>query len=196
MRPARYTEAETRALILKAADELINKYGFRKTTIADIAKACGFSPANVHKFFGNKAAIKRAIAAQLMEDMYDGAARAIDTTEGAEQKLRTMIKTVHEITLFHFNQKTNAMEGFALAAEEKWPEIQNYRMKLLAKLKDILRTGHESGEFKITDIERTANGIHMALFRLFHPQMVIENIDEPDSGDAEILTEVLLSAVK
>jgi len=63
MRRLNLSEEETRALILENAYALFNDVGFNKTTIADIAKACGFSSANVHKYFGTKSAINQAINA-------------------------------------------------------------------------------------------------------------------------------------
>ena len=52
---------ETRKRILDEARGLFRTYGYAKTTVADIAQACGMSPANVYRFFASKAAINDTI---------------------------------------------------------------------------------------------------------------------------------------
>ncbi|MEM9284527.1 MAG: helix-turn-helix domain-containing protein, partial [Pseudomonadota bacterium] len=69
------SEAETRDLILDEAGRLYTEIGYDKTTIADIARACGFSSANVHRVFGTKARINRAMAERKLQGQL-AAARA------------------------------------------------------------------------------------------------------------------------
>jgi len=42
---------ETRARILKVAEEHFRRIGYHKTSVADIASELGMSPANVYRFF-------------------------------------------------------------------------------------------------------------------------------------------------
>jgi AcrR family transcriptional regulator len=51
---------DTRTRILDVADRLFRHYGYAKTTVADLARELGMSPANVYRFFASKLEIGRA----------------------------------------------------------------------------------------------------------------------------------------
>ena len=53
--------------IVEAADVHFSHYGYGKTTVADLAKAIGFSKAYIYKFFDSKQAIGQAICTQCLE---------------------------------------------------------------------------------------------------------------------------------
>ena len=53
----RLTRDETRERFMIKADELFRQFGFGKTTVADITRELGMSPANIYKFFPSKDAI-------------------------------------------------------------------------------------------------------------------------------------------
>jgi AcrR family transcriptional regulator len=56
-----------RQRIVQAAIRLHREFGFRKTTVADIARGASMSPANVYRFFVSKQAIEEAVVADLFE---------------------------------------------------------------------------------------------------------------------------------
>src|SRR5579859_4015316 len=55
-----------RQQILQAADEHFRLYGYRKTTLADIAKAIHLSTPYLYKFFDSKQALGEAICSQCL----------------------------------------------------------------------------------------------------------------------------------
>ena len=196
LRPAKLSEDETRALILEKAYALFAEVGYNKTTVADIARACGFSAANVHKFFGTKSAINQTIAGMMMSEKLDEMRAAVERKQSAAEKLRAFILTIHKSTLESFQHRAKVYETLAAAAEEKWPVIRDYRMALLTSVRDIIAYGCERGEFEVDDVDATAQAVHMSLIRLFHPLNVVEMIGEPDAGDAETLIDFLVNTLK
>jgi AcrR family transcriptional regulator len=58
-----------RQRIVQTAIRLHRKIGFRKTTVADIARGTSMSPANVYRFFASKQAIEEAVVADLFEQV-------------------------------------------------------------------------------------------------------------------------------
>ncbi|MCC8956202.1 helix-turn-helix transcriptional regulator [Bradyrhizobium sp. Pear77] len=58
-----------RRRIVQAAIRLHREIGFRKTTVADIARGASMSPANVYRFFPSRQAIDETIAADLFDRM-------------------------------------------------------------------------------------------------------------------------------
>src|SRR5258708_35484741 len=55
--------------IVQAAIRLHRQIGFKKTTVADIARGASMSPANVYRFFASKQAIEEAVAAEFFEQV-------------------------------------------------------------------------------------------------------------------------------
>ncbi|MEM6539277.1 MAG: TetR/AcrR family transcriptional regulator [Pseudomonadota bacterium] len=189
------TEQETRDLILDRAYGLFADIGYNKTTIGDIAKACGFSSANVHKHFGTKSAINQAIASVMLEEKLKEGRAAVARHRSASKKFTALIKTVHESTLKSFKHRVKVYDTLAAAAEEKWEAIRAYRLELMAMVRDIVSLGCETGEFSVKDVDRATQAIHMALTRVIHPANIVEMIDEPDAGDIDTLTEFLLAGL-
>jgi len=69
------TADETRFEIMRRATELFVHYGYSKTNIGDIAKACSMSPGNLYRYFRNKQGIGEAVVQEYM----DAEQAAIDT---------------------------------------------------------------------------------------------------------------------
>lgn len=194
-RPA-LSEAETRELILSEAYSLFKEIGYRKTTIGDIAKACGFSPANVHKHFGTKSDINQAIASVMMDEKISEAKKAVAKRRSPSMKLRVFVATIYESTLESFRHDKRVFETLSSAAEEKWEVVRNYRLTLKGMLTDIIREGCEAGEFTSPNIGRTADAIHMSLIAVFHPANIVEMLDEPDAADVDTITDFLLAGLR
>ncbi|MEL6370312.1 MAG: TetR/AcrR family transcriptional regulator [Pseudomonadota bacterium] len=186
------SETQTRELILEEAYTLFTDIGYRKTTMGDIAKACGFSAALVHKHFGTKSAVNQAIASVMMEEMLTEARGAITRHRSAAHKLRTFIKTIYQGTLERFQHKNKVFETLSAAAEEKWEVVRAYRQDLYAIVHSIIEEGNASGEFNIQCPDRTTKAVHMALTRVFHPVNIVEMIGEPDEGDVDDLVDFIL----
>ena len=59
----------TRCRILAAAERFFREIGYQKTTVADIAKSLGMSPANVYRFFDSKRSINEAVVARVTQEV-------------------------------------------------------------------------------------------------------------------------------
>jgi AcrR family transcriptional regulator len=72
-----------RQSILAAALIQFGRYGFRRTSMADIAKEAGVSRASLYSHFENKGEIFRGLSASLHEDALRDAATALKGNDGA-----------------------------------------------------------------------------------------------------------------
>src|SRR5580765_1026001 len=91
MAEAAASRPDPRARILDEAERLFRHYGYTKTTVADIARELGMSPANVYRFFQSKAAIHEALVDRLVADVEIGALRIARLPLSAEQRLRLFV---------------------------------------------------------------------------------------------------------
>ncbi len=189
------TEEQTRALILEKAHGLFAQYGYNKTTVADIANACGFSSASVYRHFSSKSAINEAMADLMLKGMIAVADTAMAERESATDKLTAMIESLHAQTVENFSGREKMHETLLAGIEEKWDAILQYRSALLERATALVRLGVDQGEFHVTDIEQAALGLHMSLKRLFHPLVVVDMLDEPDAGSVPIFLDFAFAAL-
>jgi AcrR family transcriptional regulator len=73
---ARRTADDKRAVILGAAMKLFGLYGFRRTSIDDIAREAGIAKGTVYLYVETKEALFRALSQSLVDQMMEAARRA------------------------------------------------------------------------------------------------------------------------
>lgn len=179
------TEAETRSLVLDEADRLFTEIGYDKTTIADIARACGFSSSNVHRVLGTKGDINRAIANRKLQGKIEILRDACAAQPDPAKKLEAFYRTIHDINITTFSEHKRVHHMVAAAIDERWEEVQRYRIGLLHLIRDIVAEGAETDAFDVDDIDATARAIHMGGLRFCHPLACAEMEDEPDDASVE-----------
>ena len=81
-------------LIVQVAERLFRHFGFEKTTVADIARELGMSPANVYRFFRAKSDIEEAVCMDLLRRSEAEAGRIAVSGDTAAQRIRNLIGTV------------------------------------------------------------------------------------------------------
>ena len=59
-------KVDTATRILDEAERLFRHYGYTKTTVADIARELGMSPANIYRFYASKTKIHEALAERML----------------------------------------------------------------------------------------------------------------------------------
>src|ERR1700741_736510 len=77
-----------RQQILQAADEHFRLYGYRKTTLSDIAKSIHLSTPYIYKFFNSKQAIGEAMCWHCLSAVLSEIEASIEKTKSPVEKLR------------------------------------------------------------------------------------------------------------
>ncbi len=73
---------EKRQSILDAATTQFSQYGFRKTSMEDIAREAGLSRPSLYSYFANKEDVFRGVSQQLSEDAFRNAQIALTSNRG------------------------------------------------------------------------------------------------------------------
>jgi AcrR family transcriptional regulator len=95
-RPAR---ADTARAILDAALGAFSRYGFRRASVDDVARAAGVAKGTVYLHFESKEALFRAVAARLADDILERTAAARRTRAPAARRLEDVLAAKF-LTLF------------------------------------------------------------------------------------------------
>lgn len=159
-----------RAQILDAALIRFQKYGYSKTTMAEIAKDSDMSAANLYRYFKNKQDIAAACANQCMCDQLEIMRELVrQPSSSAAEKLRNFaiegLKATH--LLFVDQPKINELVEFITSERQ---DIVHEKLKNQhALITEILVQGNQSGEFDIDDVVTTSRAVQNALVKFTVP---------------------------
>ncbi|MES2884743.1 MAG: TetR family transcriptional regulator [Pseudomonadota bacterium] len=195
MRSASITQPEVRSQILSTAERLFRSYGYGKTTVADIARECGMSPANVYRFFESKAAVNEAITEVLLDEV-EARAKAIAAEQRpVSDRLRKMLLEMHGFALERYLNESSVHELCAKAMDEQWGVIEAHIQRTRALTRSLIEEGMKSGEFARRDLDATASAVHNAMLPFCHPQVVAENFAKDQKRQAMQMGEFLVRAL-
>lgn len=171
MKTARPTREQTRLRILTTADELFRRYGFGKTTVADIAQELGMSTANIYKFFPSRNAILEASAERNVAMMQAELTAIAESGGRAMPRIKRCV-----LAIFHFHEELlqNERQIFKLvvsAIEENWPCIRQFDDFLLATLTRLVREGIKTKEFRTADPDKSARALLDSLTVALYPHL-------------------------
>jgi len=180
-------EHERREQIIRAADEHFRRYGYNKTTVADLAKAIGVSGAYVYRFFESKQAIGEAVCAMTLGRI-DALLMEIatDAQATATNRLRALYSCLAEkgIELF-FNERK--LHDLVLAAvEARWSSVMQHKAAMIEAVRRIVVDGRTSGEFeRKTPLDEICTAVFETLEPFAHPMLL--ELKEPDELDASVV---------
>lgn len=180
--------------IIEAADEHFSRYGYGKTTVADLAKAIGFSKAYIYKFFESKQAIGEAICARCLGNITVAVHESIAEGKSATDRLRRLFRTITEKSseLFFDDQKLYEIASYSCA--ERWPSASNYIEQISGIIASLIVEGRGSGEFeRKTPIDEAVRAIVMAYQPFMNPLMLQFNLEAVPEGANEVASLILRS---
>lgn len=180
--------------IVDAADEHFSHYGYGKTTVADLAKAIGFSKAYIYKFFDSKQAIGEAICSRCLGSVAATVDEAVAGGKSATDKIRRLLNTISASSAELFFNDRKLYDIAAYSCAERWPSSEAYIARVEAMLIEIIRAGREAGEFeRKTPIDEVARSILSAFQPFMNPVMLQYNLDAVPEGANEVASLVLRS---
>jgi AcrR family transcriptional regulator len=193
-RPGR-PSVDRREEILTAAERLYDSIGYEKTTIGDIARELGMSPANLYRSFPNRHAIDDALARRKLMIIEDAAWAAARRGSDPATALREIATTVlHETQRLVFSDR-RMHHLCAIAARERWPSVLAYLGGLHGAVRHVVMEGQRSGVLRKCDPDAAAETVCAALTKVWHPQMIETYADEDLVGTAERICELMVTGL-
>jgi AcrR family transcriptional regulator len=182
--------------ILAAAERLFRHYGYAKTTVADIAKDLGMSPANIYRFFASKVEIHQALCARMLNESLELAKACADLPLSAEERLRRYSMGHYQYTVETMLDAEKVHEMVIVAIERDWHVVDEHIDQLQAIVRGIIADGMKRGEFAAGDAELATRCFGAATSALHHPQLVAQCIGKANRASAAELTEFAIQALK
>lgn len=133
--------------ILIHAEALFGHYGFRKTSMADIAERAKMSPGNLYRYFRNKQAIGIAVVELFFRESEAAIEAALISLEGPETRIRALISTGCRLIVEEMARDPKLMELVEWLTEEDdaWAKLKGHiawkRQKVVAELEAGVAAG-------------------------------------------------------
>ncbi|ADP71932.1 transcriptional regulator, TetR family [Rhodomicrobium vannielii ATCC 17100] len=189
------TAETTRDRILSEAERLFRHFGYLKTTVADIADACGMSPANIYRYFGSKAEINEAICARIIAKLQAGL-RVVASSGTASERLTRFIEHLSAHTRDTLINDRKVHDMVVVAMDQQWDVIEPHLRFIDEMVAEIIASGIASGEFRAQDPELAARSVVGAIIVCSHPVVVAQFGSNPTTPSATDMAAFVLAALR
>jgi len=188
---------ENASRILMETERLLRIYGHRKVTVADIADACGFSAANVYRYFSSRRAILDALASHYLRETECAAlACAIRNSHSARDRLSGFLTGLNTALMIFADREPRVSRLLADATTEQWPCYSRHDARLVRHITEILAVAGASGEFRLTDdAEKEARRVKAAACALVEPDVILFCRDRHDASTREAVSQLIADAL-
>jgi len=188
--------------ILYGADKLFQKHGLNKTTMEDIAREAGKGKSTLYYYFKSKEEIFDAIIQNEKSKFFDILLAAVDQASTAQEKLTAFIATrferLKEWANLYNVMVQEAVESMRIRGDDCIRYRKQYDQKEADIVKDILRFGMETGEFRTfsdSEIETLAFCCISAQHGLEFDLLIYDKLDEL-LPKLNFLMEIMITGIK
>lgn len=147
---------DRKKLIIQAATESFSQYGYKATTMDQVARRANVGKGTIYTFFKNKEQLFNDIMVSLLEDMESSAKQAIDPNrsfkDNVHQSLYSMLefRLEHQLTIKLFQENRDIGTPVVQRAMEKMEHV------ILSFIQDKIETAIEKKEIRSCDPELTS----------------------------------------
>lgn len=157
-----------REAILQIAQEIFSKYGYKKTTLDDIANAVRKGKSSLYYYFNSKEDLFQAVIVKEVDMLKQALEKVVFRSMDPEEKLReyilTKLGTFRELANL-YNALENDVTAIGFIEEIKESNAKDE----IRMIKRILIEGVRRDKFQIDDLNLTAVGITTAMKGLEMP---------------------------
>lgn len=179
---------EVRAHIVGMARKIFTRYGFKKTTMEEIAAATHKGKSTIYYYFKSKEEIFRAVVEREAEEIKIKLGKTIQTDGSPIDKLKTYI-------LFRLHHQ-RSVENFYAALNEEYLSHMDFILEIRRQfdmeerqvVKEILEEGMQNGTFQVVSAEIGAIAIATMMKGLELPLLLS---DEHKTDREELLDDLI-----
>ena len=179
---------EARASILRAAKGLFVRFGFKKTSIEDIARAARIGKGSVYLHFRSKEEIFAEVVREASDRMLEALVTAVERAHTPADKLRDFLgaklTTLAEIAADHHLGEEAVIELLPLAKSLRQAHVERER----SLLREILREGVSSNAFAVSHLDLLESGLMTLLGALETSTLALRDFTGTRAGLDEVIS--------
>jgi AcrR family transcriptional regulator len=138
----------TRERIVQAAIRLYREIGYRKTTVADVARDAAMSPANLYRFYPSRRALEEAVVTELLEEVSAAAASAARSGRSGLERLNAAFGAISRMNEHRLANDIRLHELVVAAGQANWLACLSHADRLRGVVRSIIAAGQVNGEFR------------------------------------------------
>ncbi|WP_244828078.1 TetR/AcrR family transcriptional regulator [Carboxylicivirga sediminis] len=182
--PSETSSDGMRVAIIEAARELFAKFGYKKTTMEDIAHALRKGKSSLYYYFKNKEEIFQAVIEQEKDILFTELNKVVDSDLSPKDKFKeyviTRMKTIHMLENY-----MKVLKDDALGVYDFFDKLRGKgEAEEAALLTKMLEEGQKDNSFQVKNIHMAAVAIAIALKGLEGP--LFQSMDNFDDFKIQI----------
>jgi AcrR family transcriptional regulator len=150
--------------ILNAASGLFAKQGYMRSSIAELADACGLSRGALYHYFTSKEAILFAILDAHVREMIDDVEAVIAETSTTLEQFRAAIRAIVALNARSSNEQRVILNDLSFLSEDEQKIIKALERQLVDTVADLLIRLDKEGKI----VKRTKKVYTMMLFGILN----------------------------
>lgn len=182
--------------IIDVAQRIFARFGFRKTTMDEIAQAARKGKSSIYHYFKSKEEIMQAVMEKEVRVAKEEINKAIAEENTPQEKLRAYVLTRMQV----LNRLANLYSAFKDEYLENYQFIEririNYDQYEINIIKDILQEGVKERIFVVKDLEITAYAIVTAEKGLEYTMAVEKDLNKIEENINNLLEILFYGIVK
>lgn len=145
------------------AGAIFSQFGFRKTTMSDIAGKTGMGKSSLYYYFNSKEEVFEQVVIYEADILIDELTKALERSSGAKEKLKSYISVRMQV-LNKLSNYYNAVFSDELSHFDFIEKVrERYNKQEIQTIQRILNRGIEQGQFRIENTELAAIAIFTAM---------------------------------
>lgn len=163
---------KVKELIIEVARDVFSRFGYKKTTMDDIAVGARKGKSSIYYYFKSKEEIYEAVVDAESNLLFDNILSQVEKTGPANEKFRLYVSTrlnkIRELNNFYEVMKNESLHELDFIVELR----NKYNTREINILTNILIEGVKSREFSIQDPELAAIALVTAIKGLETPLLI------------------------
>lgn len=193
------TLTDTREAILDATDTLMQRFGFRKMTMDDIAKEAGISKRTIYTYFPSKEEVGLSSIARVVALAQSRMAKAFEGKGSHSARLREMLvgrvmARVESVRDYH-QSLDELFEAVRPAYMER--RKQNFETET-EMIRDLIDQGNAAGEFAVENAKRAAEMLLRATNAFLPYSLSVAELGDTEAirKDVAAMAELLIRGLR
>ncbi len=175
------------ALILREAKSSFARFGYRKTTVDDIAQAVEMTKSNLYFYVPSKRALYDQVVRRALIAWHEKVIRSL----AGEHDLKRMLYLMAEHAFYYLNEDTQlcsiiAQDPAILSSEQREDRFDDVNQVSIDSLRGLLQQGVDAKDFRPIDVDLTAE-----FFFSIYLMMVIKAYVNKDQSAPEQFRQAL-----
>lgn len=189
-------EPLTREAILRAAEEVLRRFGPAKMTVLDVARALNVSHGTVYRHFPSKSALRDTVTQRWLDRISAPLEGVAAGTSDPAGRLREWVRLLAETKQDMARKDPELFATFRRITDEAGAVVEAHVDHLASQLAAIVSDGVARGAFAPTEPDRAGRAILQATALFHHPGHAEEWKDTRIAGHLEAVLDLVLDGLR